>query len=107
MNLIMKDQADKNWLHPVAVTPGTPGTPSKPSKPPRAIILLVLAYQTLKTATMAATPAERVQKMHGFILMICVLGLFGITVYASINTALSSPLVNISHYALVDQNGEE
>ena len=67
MNLIMKDQADKTWLH----------------------------------------PAQRTQKMHGFILMICVLGLFGLTVYASINTALSSPLVNISHYALVDQNGEE
>ena len=62
------------------------------------IILLGLAYQI---ATIATTPAERVRKMHGFILMVCVLGIFILTVLASINTALSSPLVNISHYGAI------
>lgn len=52
-------------------------------------------------------PTEPTQKKHGFILMVCVLALFGLTAYASINTALSNPLVKVSHYALVDQNGEE
>ncbi len=100
MNIIMKDQADKMWLQPAIVVLPKP-------KAPRIMPLLISAYQALKTATIATTPAQQVRKMHGFILTVCVLGLFVLTVLASINTALSSPLVNISHYALVDQNGEE
>ncbi len=98
MNIIMKDQADKVWLQPDIVVL---------HKPTGAIPLLILAWQALKTASIATTPAERAQKMHGFIVLVCVLALFALTVLASINTALSSPLVNISHYALVDQVGEE
>ncbi len=86
MNLIMKDHADKTWLKPTGIAH-----------------LLGKALITIN----AMAPTEPTQKKHGFILMVCVLALFGLTAYASINTALSNPLVKVSHYALVDQNGEE
>ena len=64
MNLIMKDHADKKWLH----------------------------------------HEERVQKMYAVILTVCVLGMLGITLYASLTLVLPAPS---GFYALVDQNGEE